>query len=208
NSLKEAKEKAYIDALIKIAQYLGISVSDKTIYSLNADFSSIDAKSKTEVKDTFLSQVIIKEFQWTKNKYNFVGYILLEIPKNLLEKEKARKEAEEKKRQKTISDRKNLGAFSIQVNTKEIQILIPDIKSHLQACGYTILNEGIPIKVNLIEGRFNESQGGIYSYELNIEINFNNDVKTISSKGFGNSRDNAKSDAYKTWLENFREIYR
>jgi hypothetical protein len=205
-TLKDAKEQAYIDALQKVGQYIGMSVNAKTVQTLTSDDSSIESLANILLKDVYLSQISIKEFKYTKTNNRYVGNVLLECNVSMIEKEKQRRIEEENKRRQLLERRKALGIFIVQTQSNSIKPIIADIKSILQSEGYEISphQKGNPIILNLIDENFSQSSQEIYSYNFNVEIIFNNNINTLSAKGFGNSQDNAKRYAYKKWIEAFR----
>jgi hypothetical protein len=202
NSLQEAKEQAYMNAIIKAAEFVGMTINNKTVQTINSNYDDINSKTNLSIQDTFLSQAIIKEFQYTKtDNKKFVGYALIEYNRSSLEQEKRRQAELETQKQNKIAERKKLGTFTISTNSPSLNILLPDIKKHLQAQGYTIGNSGKTISISLIERRFSISQNDIYSCHLNISIEINGQIQIIKSAGYGKNKEISQADANKQWIE-------
>ncbi|MDR3048334.1 MAG: hypothetical protein LBV16_00585 [Elusimicrobiota bacterium] len=201
NSLQEAKEQAYMNAVIKAAEFVGMTINNKTTQNLNSNYDNINSQTNLSIQDTFLSQAIIKEFKYTKtNDKKFVGYALIEYKKSILEQEKNRRTDIEAQKQKKIAERKKMGVFTIISNFQNPPLLT-SIKKHLQEQGYTISGGGNKIiQVSLIEQRFSISANDIHSCHINVSIEIDGEIQTINSTGYGKDKESAQADAHKRFI--------
>jgi hypothetical protein len=204
--IAQARQQAYGDALVKAAEFLGVRIDNKTIYNLSNDSSHLDAQTKLEISDTFFEQAKIKEFIYDKtDNGNFVGYVLLEVKKNVIAAEKNRKEKERAERIKLLENRKNSTPVFIEV-PENLSMIGYSLKEFLQNEGFVFAQEGSPIKIVLIDENFNIVKG-IYSCNLEIAISFENKTKTYSARGFGSNREQSKLQAQKECIKKIKKNF-
>ena len=207
STLQESKEQAYINAMIKAAEYVGVSVNTKTKQTLTNDGADLESLTGLSAEEVFLTQASIKEFVYNKTEDKmFTGYILIEYNKNLLEEEKKRRDELERQRLQKIADRKKLGALSVKMPAA-ISSINGEVKHFLQQQGYITGEEGTPLVFTLVDENYSVSMQSIFVCGIKIDIQFKDDVKSYSSTGFGKDKGTALGDALKQWMEEFKTKY-
>lgn len=206
-SLQEAKEHAYINALRKVSEYVGVTITIKTIKILNNDNINIDSSTDLSSQDIFLTQALIKEFNYTKKDGKFTGYILIEYNNNLLKDEKKRRAILEEEKRIKIENRKKIGIITVNVLNSSISNLNGEIKYFLHNEGYVLGENGIPLVFKLVTEQINKSTQNIFICKTKIDISFKNEVKSFSAVGYGNDRNQAIDDAHHQWIKIFKENF-
>ncbi len=206
-SLQEAKEQAYINALTKVSEYVGVYINTKTIKILSNDIVSIDSSTDLSSENIFLTQAFIKEFKYVKSGKLFTGYILIEYNNNLLENEKKRRADLEKEKQAKIEKRKKIGIITVNILNSSIYNLDGEIKHFLHDEGYFTGTNGIPLTFKLITEQISKSKQNIFICKIKIDICFRNEVKSYSSTGYGNDKRQAVNDAHTQWVKIFKENF-
>ncbi len=191
-SLKKAKELAYNDAALNAAKYLGIKISNQTTSSVNNNIVKVNEATQSSFEDTLISAAIIKEFFFTEKKDKYTAYVLLEIDREILKKEQNRKEEVEqikkeknKKKAEQIEENKKAGPYNIIVSD-DLQPILPDIKNLFKKQGYSIENTNdyycTPIYVNIVHENLQPAIDNLVSYELRVELIFNDETFVMESK--------------------------
>lgn len=208
STLQESKEQAYINAMTKAAEYVGVSVNTKTKHTLSNDGADIESLTGLSAEDVFLTQASIKEFTYNKTgDKQFIGYILIEYNRNLLEDEKKRRDEIERQRLLKIADRKKLGPLSVNMPSS-ISRINGEVKHFLQQQGYIIGDENAtPLKFTVIEEDYAVSMQSIFVCSVKIDIQFKNDVKSYLAKGYGKDKNQALDDALQQWTQEFKSKY-
>jgi hypothetical protein len=206
DTLQQARQQAYTDALTKIAEYSGISVSNNNAVFLNNSYSGMTSHSDILLDKTFLSKALIKDFKYNKTKSSkFVGYILVQYDMRLIEEEKARKNKNEENKKKEIADRKKFGSIKI-IAPKNLNLIVTDLKEFLQNEGYLIRNDGKVANLSLVDEEYIEKDGG-FTATIKTELNLNDRLIVSRSSGFGISKKDAFRDAVRQWLNYFKDDY-
>lgn len=191
-NLKKAKELAYNDAALNAAKYLGIKISNQTTSNVNNNVVRVNEQTQSSFEDTIISAAIIKEFYFTEKKDKYTAYILLEIDKEILKKEQNRKEEVEqakiekdKKKNEQIENNKKSGPYNLIVSD-DLQPILPDVKNLFKKYGYTIedINDynSTPIHLNIIHEDLRAAVDNLVSYELRVELIFNEERFVMESK--------------------------
>lgn len=209
HSLQEAKEQAYINALTKVSEYVGVYINTKTIKILSDDTVSIDSSTDLSSEDIFLTQAFIKEFEYRKSDNKFTAYILIEYDNNLLESEKKRRADLEKAKELKKEAHKKIGKIAVRILNPSICDLTGEIKHFLHNDGYVVGESGIPLLFKVISEQVTESksQQNIFICKIKIDIIFKNNVQSYSSIGYGNTRNQAVNDAHAQWIKTFKEYF-
>lgn len=191
-SLKKAKELAYNDAALNAAKYLGIKISNQTSSSVTNNIVKVNEATQSSFEDTLISAAIIKEFFFTEKKDKYTAYVLLEIDREILKKEQNRKEEVEqikkqkdKKKEKQIEENKKSGPYNV-IASDDLQPILPDIKNLFKKQGYPIEDTNnyycTPIYVNIVHENLQPAIDNLVSYELRVELIFNDKTFVMESK--------------------------
>ncbi len=217
-SLKKAKELAYNDAVLNAAKYLGIKVSNKTKSEIKNNDISLRDQTSTLLDDTFISYAVIKEFDFNEKNNKYVAYLLLEIDKDVLNKEQQRKnkleqekEEEIKKQDVIINENKESGKYNLIISQK-INSIKHDIQNIFENSGYIIENktakdENIKkINVKVIDEQINNVIDDMFSYSIKVSVKFNNKSFILKSEKVSEDNVNiAKKLVYKDILRQLQE---
>ncbi|MDR3244161.1 MAG: hypothetical protein LBT79_05375 [Elusimicrobiota bacterium] len=205
-ALQQARQEAYIDALRKVAEYGGMSISNEAFFVTHSENVNVSDFVNMSIEETALSKAQITEFEYSKtSEGKFVGYVLLQYDMNIIEAEKKRKEELEKQRKQELENRKKLGSFYVSA-PQSLSLLVPDIKSFFQKEGYLIADSGRPITVTLIDDEYIERSGG-WTATIKTEVNFNSKIIITQASGFGKNKKEAFNEAVRRWLNYFKDDY-
>ncbi|MDR3049529.1 MAG: hypothetical protein LBV16_06835 [Elusimicrobiota bacterium] len=207
DNLQQARQQAYSDALRKIAEYSGITVSNNAFFAVSANNASSSDLSNMSVEETSLSKAQIKEFEYGKTQTGkFVGYALVQYDMRLLEEEKKRKEELEKQRKQEMENRKKLGKLAI-IAPQKLNLLVPDLKQFLQSEGYLIAETGDSITVSLINEEYIE-KGNLWLATIKTEFNLKDKIIVSQASGVGKTKYEALTEAVKRWIDYFKDDYK
>lgn len=206
STLQQARQEAYNDALRKIAEYAGITISNNSVLFLNSSQSNISAFTNMTVEETALSKTVIKEFEYNKNAGGkYIGYILVQYDLKLLDEEKKRKAEIEKKKREIIDNRRKIGIMTINT-PPSLYLIASDLGRFLQSEGYLIGQQGKPINVSLIDEEYIERAGG-WTATLKTELNLNGTIIVTRSSGFGSDKQKAFNEAARQYINYFKDDY-
>ncbi len=205
-SIQNARQEAYNNALSDIADYLGLNLnvtSESSTYSQYSDYQSV---LKAETDDVLLKQIHVKNFEYQKIGNRYVGNILLEYnQKNMKEEiarlEEVRKKLEmekplrEQEEQKARQRRAAMG--KVQVNLSPIILTFrSQLISRLQSMGYDVVPVGKSLLVNASNISY-EQTNGIWVCLMDFEVVFRNQVSVYSARGTGATKEQAFANANK-----------
>ncbi|MDR0822838.1 MAG: hypothetical protein LBN20_03545 [Endomicrobium sp.] len=207
DNLQQARQQAYTDALRKIAEYAGMTISNSSFFALSANGSNMADYSNMSLEETSLSKAQIKEFEYSKTTIGkFVGYALVQYDTKLLDEEKKRKAELEKQRQEEIANRRKLGKLAI-IAPKSLTILVSDLKQFLQQEGYLISEDGAPITVAIIDEEYIARSGG-WTATVKTEFNLNGRIISTQASGFGKTKQEALIESTRRWIDYFKDDYK
>jgi hypothetical protein len=208
-SLYDARQSAYSNALASVSQFLGMTISNNTTQIIGNDYSGINAQTNISSQDTNLVNGIVKDFQYSKTNDKFTGYILLEYSKQDIDDEKKRQADLEKKKLEMIAARKKIGILNVQAQVG-VEQMIPALKQFLQSQGYLVGDNG-KVAVLIKQISQNTERANPYSFVcfLNVEIDINGQIFTFTSRGYGSNESAAIKNARdsKQWLPIFEETF-
>ncbi|MDR2708486.1 MAG: hypothetical protein LBC07_00720 [Elusimicrobiota bacterium] len=205
DNLADARQQAYLDALSKAAQYLGISLDDTTQYIINSNVSSLNSSTNITTDQTQLTQGIIKDFQYTRNKNNsIVGYLLLVYNKSDIEREKRRKEQLAQQEKRRILDR---AKFRVSINTDErLDGLSAEVKEVFSKLGYQIASESdMLLNVKVADESYENVRNGMIMCVLKIEVSLGQKAQVLETFGYGKTREEAFQKAEQRLGDNLSE---
>jgi hypothetical protein len=216
DTIQGVRQEAYNNAIADIADYLGVSLNITSENSINSGFTDYQSVMESENQDVLLKQIHVKNFEYQKSGKKYIGNILLEYNRKIMQeelarKEEARKKAEQeeplkKEQEKEIrKKRKNIG--NIQVK------LLPDtlnfktqLTNHLNGLGYAVTATGKIVLVKAADISCVPANG-LWVCVLNLEVNFKNKISVYQAKGVGKDREQSLNNAGREVVKNFPQDF-
>jgi hypothetical protein len=186
DSVSGAREQAYMDALSKAAQYIGVSVADMTSYNVNTDASSLNSSTVLSSRDVQLQEGVIKEFEYTKENKGVVGYVLVQYNETALNKEKQRHEDIQKKEQARVAARSSAPIF-IEDNSG-LSALAAAVKNVFSKMGYKVSDgddDGVPVELSLIDVDYQKTREGLVMCVIKAEVKLKNKLQVFEAFSYG-----------------------
>ncbi|MDR2709392.1 MAG: hypothetical protein LBC07_05410 [Elusimicrobiota bacterium] len=190
DNLADARQQAYLDALSKAAQYLGISLSAATNYSVTSDASALNSSTNITTDQTQLTQGIIRDFQYTQDKNGIVGYILIEYDKADIERERQRKEKVVEQEKRRLSERSKV---DIAINLDErLKDLAADIRTVFSKLGYKIVPESDTLlNVKIANESYQNVRNGMIMCVLKVEFSLGQKMQVLEAFAYGKTQEEA-----------------
>ncbi|MDR2772497.1 MAG: hypothetical protein LBB93_03415, partial [Elusimicrobiota bacterium] len=202
DTLDSARQSAYVNALLSVSNYIGITVSNNTSQVVGNDYAGISAYTDISSQKTNLANGQTKDFQFTKSGTQYIGYILLEYAKSDIDGEKQRIIDLQKKKEAEIAARKDIGPIVV-IATQEVETMVPALKQFLQSQGYLVGDRGLARAIiKFISQKVDRANPYSMVCFLDIEIDLNGQIFTFTTRGYGATADDAINNARdaKQWL--------
>lgn len=212
NTIQEAKQEAYNNALTGIADYLGVTLNIDSQNTISSQANDYKSYMQAETKDVLVKQVYTTEFMYQSFGNKYVGNILLEYNQKTMQQELARREEAlqqhqqeerlKKQQEQAIKDkRKNLGPIEVKINPADLDIKNPLIKK-LGELGYSLATEGKTLLVKITNTSYSQAKN-LSTCQLSVEVNFEGQILGYQVKGFGKDQASALKNAVKELVREF-----